>query len=90
MDDADLQVLPDRSHVMWIHVLHVRVARPRESRFVGPHTTEVCPPGPSRIIDDLLAGSLLAAENHAYFRTYLIASVAGIYSLFPLLFTPTG
>jgi len=31
---------------------------------------------------------LLAAENHAYFRTYLIASVAGIYSLFPLLFTP--
>ncbi|KAF9646765.1 glucosyltransferase [Thelephora ganbajun] len=32
--------------------------------------------------------SLLAAENHAYFRTYLIASVAGIYSLFPLLFTP--
>ena len=35
-------------------------------------------------------GSLLAAENHAYFRTYLIASVAGIYSLFPLLFTPAG
>lgn len=35
-------------------------------------------------------GSLLAAENHAYFRTYLIASAAGIYSLFPLLFTPAG
>jgi len=32
--------------------------------------------------------SLLAAESHAYFRTYTIASVAGIYSLFPLLFTP--
>ncbi|THH33589.1 hypothetical protein EUX98_g552 [Antrodiella citrinella] len=32
--------------------------------------------------------SLLAAESHAYFRTYLIASVAGIFSLFPLLFTP--
>ncbi|KIY46608.1 glycosyltransferase family 57 protein [Fistulina hepatica ATCC 64428] len=33
--------------------------------------------------------SLLAAERHAYFRTYIIASVAGVYSLFPLLFTPT-
>jgi len=32
--------------------------------------------------------SLLAAENHAYFRTYVIASMAGVYSLFPLLFTP--
>lgn len=31
--------------------------------------------------------SLLASENHAFFRTYVIASVAGIYSLFPLLFT---
>ncbi|KAL1734298.1 glycosyltransferase family 57 protein [Schizophyllum commune] len=33
--------------------------------------------------------SLLAAERQAYFRTFLIASVAGIFSLFPLLFTPT-
>ncbi|KAL4241237.1 Alpha-1,3-glucosyltransferase [Abortiporus biennis] len=32
--------------------------------------------------------SLLAAESHAYFRTFLIATVAGVYSLFPLLFTP--
>jgi len=32
--------------------------------------------------------SLLAAENHAYFRTFLLASCAGIFSLFPLLFTP--
>ncbi|OCH90715.1 glucosyltransferase [Obba rivulosa] len=32
--------------------------------------------------------SLLATENHAYFRTFMIASIAGIYSLFPLLFTP--
>ncbi|KAJ3490073.1 hypothetical protein NLI96_g1691 [Meripilus lineatus] len=32
--------------------------------------------------------SLLAAESHAYFRTFMIASVAGVYSLFPLLFTP--
>ncbi|KAI0774376.1 glucosyltransferase [Fomes fomentarius] len=32
--------------------------------------------------------SLLAAENNEYFRTFTIASVAGVYSLFPLLFTP--
>ncbi|KAI5119891.1 hypothetical protein M0805_003695 [Coniferiporia weirii] len=32
--------------------------------------------------------SLLAADNHALFRTFVIASVSGIYSLFPLLFTP--
>ena len=34
--------------------------------------------------------SLLAADNDAYFRTFTTASVAGIYSLFPLLFTPAG
>ena len=34
--------------------------------------------------------SLLAAENNAYFRTFVIASVSGIFSLFPLLFTPDG
>ncbi|TFK28845.1 glucosyltransferase [Coprinopsis marcescibilis] len=33
--------------------------------------------------------SLLAAERHAYFRTFLIASTAGIFALFPLLFTPS-
>ncbi|KAG9055066.1 glycosyl transferase [Serendipita sp. 407] len=32
--------------------------------------------------------SLLAGERHSYFRTFTIASVAGIFSLFPLLFTP--
>lgn len=34
--------------------------------------------------------SLLAAERHAYFRTFLLASVAGVFSLFPLLYTPYG
>ncbi|KAH6915020.1 glucosyltransferase [Coprinopsis sp. MPI-PUGE-AT-0042] len=33
--------------------------------------------------------SLLAAERHAYFRTFLIASVSGVFALFPLLFTPS-
>ncbi|EKM59372.1 glycosyltransferase family 57 protein [Phanerochaete carnosa HHB-10118-sp] len=32
--------------------------------------------------------SLLAAENNALFRTFTIASVSGVFSLFPLLFTP--
>ncbi|KAI9507722.1 glycosyltransferase family 57 protein [Russula earlei] len=32
--------------------------------------------------------SLLAAENYAYFRTFMLASTAGVVSLFPLLFTP--
>ncbi|KAH9062145.1 glycosyltransferase family 57 protein [Lactarius vividus] len=32
--------------------------------------------------------SLLAAENYAYFRTFMLASTAGVASLFPLLFTP--
>ncbi|KIP12677.1 glycosyltransferase family 57 protein [Phlebiopsis gigantea 11061_1 CR5-6] len=31
--------------------------------------------------------SLLSAENNAYFRTFTIASISGVYSLFPLLFT---
>ena len=52
LDDADLQILPDRSHAMWIHVLYVRMACPRESHFVGPRTTEVCPSGLSCTIDD--------------------------------------
>jgi len=36
----------------------------------------------------LIPLSLLAGDSHAMFRTYLIATVAGIYGLFPLLFTP--
>ncbi|KAF5364244.1 hypothetical protein D9756_000732 [Leucocoprinus leucothites] len=34
--------------------------------------------------------SLLAAERHAYFRTFILCSVAGIFGLFPLIFTPGG
>lgn len=34
------------------------------------------------------SGRLLAAEDHAHFRTFALASLAGVYSLFPLLFTP--
>ena len=38
----------------------------------------------------MLSSSLLAAERQAYFRTFVLASVAGIFSLFPLIFTPAG
>ena len=36
------------------------------------------------------SNSLLAAERQAYFRTFVLASVAGVFSLFPLIFTPSG
>ncbi|KAF9058041.1 glucosyltransferase [Panaeolus papilionaceus] len=36
----------------------------------------------------LIPLSLLAAERHAYFRTFILASVSGVFGLFPLLFTP--
>lgn len=34
--------------------------------------------------------SLLAAEGNALFRTFTLASISGVFSLFPLLFTPAG
>ena len=39
---------------------------------------------------DSYIGSLLAADDYAHFKTYMIASISGIFSLFPLLFTPSG
>ena len=47
-------------------------------------------PAISYLCDYRYNGSLLAAENQAFFRTFAIASIAGVYSLFPLLFTPAG
>jgi len=32
--------------------------------------------------------NLMAAERHSYFRTFIITNVAGVFSLFPLIFTP--
>jgi hypothetical protein len=34
--------------------------------------------------------SLMAADSNHHLRTFIIASVAGIASLFPLIFTPQG
>ena len=36
------------------------------------------------------AGSLTAVEDRDHLRTFIIASTAGIYSLFPLLIKPAG
>lgn len=32
----------------------------------------------------------MAADSNAHLRTFMIASAAGIVSLFPLIFTPSG
>ncbi|EIN10737.1 glycosyltransferase family 57 protein [Punctularia strigosozonata HHB-11173 SS5] len=36
----------------------------------------------------LVPFSLLATDNYVMLRTFMIASISGVYSLFPLLFTP--
>ena len=41
LDGAHLQIILDRSHPMWIHLLHVRLARPRESHIAGSRAIEV-------------------------------------------------
>lgn len=52
LDDPNLQILPDRSHLVWIHILHVWMARPREGHFIGPCTTEVSYSGSLCIMSD--------------------------------------
>jgi alpha-1,3-glucosyltransferase len=66
------------------------LACPRESYLIGPGPSQVPLFLNGRPIPTEDCYSLLATENHAYFRTFVLASVAGIYSLFPLLFTPAG
>ena len=50
LDDADLQVLPDRPYSMRIHVVYVWLARPRESHLISSRAIEVRPPCPSCIL----------------------------------------
>lgn len=76
---------------MRLHLLHVWVACTREGNLARLSTFQVhIMPIPSLPPLLTFVFSLLAADNHAYFRTFVIASIAGIYSLFPLLFTPAG
>ena len=76
---------------MRLHLLHVWVACTREGNLARFSTFQVrIMPTPSLPPLLTFVFSLLAADNHAYFRTFVIASIAGIYSLFPLLFTPAG
>lgn len=80
---------------MWLRIVYVRVACTRESHPPRSCPSEVCQPElltrvKLLIFLPLSLHSLLAAENQAFFRTFVIASIAGVYSLFPLLFTPAG
>ena len=93
MVHANVQILPDRVDPVWVHVVHVWLACPREGDPHGAYSPQVrylyllCP----RISHPMIhVRSLLAAEKQSYFRTFMIASIAGIYSLFPLIFTPAG
>lgn len=78
---------------MWIHLFLVRLACAREGHFAGVGAFKVDRFAilvMTRLLTFIFLISLLAAERHAYFRTFIIANVAGIFSLFPLLFTPAG
>ena len=94
MEDTNIQIIPLCFNIMWLCFIHVRLACARESYPLGSRPTQVR----DLSLDSLMTlfvlpvffHSLVANENHAFFRTYVIASVAGIYSLFPLLFTAAG
>jgi hypothetical protein len=92
LDDTNLQVISNGFDFMRIYVVYVWLACTRESHLVGSRSSEVWYLLPFKQPSSLLKNiiSLLATENHAYFRTFTVASIAGIYSLFPLLFTPAG
>ena len=97
MEDTNIQIIPLCFNIMWLCFIHVRLACARESYPLGSRPTQV---GILSLdsLNSLMTlfvllvffHSLVANENHAFFRTYVIASVAGIYSLFPLLFTAAG
>jgi alpha-1,3-glucosyltransferase len=77
---------------MWLFVLPIWLACTRESYLASANSSQVLPFMELAFIIDLTApmSSLLAAESNAYFRTFVITTVAGVFSLFPLLFTPAG
>jgi hypothetical protein len=92
VENSDIQVIPHIINAVWICVIYVWLARTRKSSSTCSCPTQVrhscaldCP-----CLTYAYECSLLAAENHAYFRTFLLASCAGVFSLFPLLFTPAG
>ena len=86
---ADIQVLFNCADALWLRIFHVRLACSRKGGPLDPCPAEViytfC-----FLTGLTLRYSLLAGDSHALFRTYLIVSVAGIYGLFPLLFTSAG
>ena len=51
---------------------------------------EACPNETVRYLSCERINSLMAADSNHHLQTFIIASVAGIASLFPLIFTPIG
>lgn len=90
LESSELQVFLDGANVVWLDVLFVWVACARKSSAPDSHTSEVRFSIDVFLVIDSGFFSLLAAERQAYFRTFIIATVAGVYSLFPLIFTPFG
>jgi alpha-1,3-glucosyltransferase len=89
MVQSHVQVFYYICHSLRLHIIPIWMACAWEGHFACSGSTKA-----SRFIlhisDLSQPSSLLAPENYAYFRTYLIANVAGIFSLFPLLFTFEG
>lgn len=90
LDNPHVQVVCNGFDSVRLHFLHVWLACARKGHFISAGSTQVPISSSHGSIYTERCYSLLAAENHAYFRTFVLASVAGIYSLFPLLFTPAG
>lgn len=90
LESSNVQVFCDRLIVVWLDVFPVWMARTWKSGSPRPHTSQVQFNLKWFLLCLTSQFSLLAAERQAYFRTYIIASVAGVYSLFPLIFTPAG
>lgn len=88
MVDANVPFIRLYCHTLWLGELCFWMACSRKSYSPCPSPYEVRPLLTLLVDIYLNPCSLIAAENHASFRTFTIASAAGCVSLFPLLFTP--
>lgn len=102
LESSYLQELCDSGDALWMGIFYIRLACPRKGHSLGARSVKVkqmishsrpyaALATQARLDNDrLLSYSLLAAESNAHLRTFILASSAGIMSLFPLLFTPSG
>lgn len=87
---ADVYSVSSCHRALWLRKLHVWLARPRKSNHARARAPQVSLPLHQRynVVDGRC--SLLAVQDRNHWRAFVVASVAGIYSLFPLLFQPAG